>query len=59
MKNFKYTIALTCTLLFSVIAFAQPGFEDDVEDVAPIPGLVLAAVAGLAIGAKKIYSSKK
>jgi hypothetical protein len=45
---------------FTVLSYvnAQPGFDDDVQDVAPIPGLLLAAIAGLVIGVRKIYHKK-
>jgi hypothetical protein len=54
-------------MLFASIAFltvlsyvnAQPDFDNDVDDVgAPIPGLLLAAIAGLVIGVRKIYHKK-
>ncbi len=57
MKNYKLNSALVVTLLISVCSYAQgPGFADDVDDVAPIPGIVLAIISALCIG---VYSLRK
>lgn len=57
MKNYKLNIALAVTLLVSVCSYAQgPGFVDDVDDVAPIPGIVFAIISALCIG---VYSLRK
>ena len=48
--------------LLAVVSFANaqaPGFGTNVDDTgAPIPGLLLAAVAGIVIGVRKIYHKK-
>jgi hypothetical protein len=52
--------------MFTVFAFlavvsfanAQVSFGTNVDDQAPIPGLLLAALAGLVIGVRKIYHKK-
>lgn len=57
MKNNKYVIF---ALLFVVTtaAFAQPGFDDTVDDVAAIPGLLLAIAAAVGIGVAKLRNKK-
>lgn len=54
MKNLK--VILTFALIFATTlsSFAQgPGFVDDVDDVAPIPGIVMAIISAICIG---VYS---
>ena len=61
MKNYKYTLSailMLCTGCFMTAAAMQPGFDENVEDVAPLPGLIAAAVVGLFIGARKMYNSR-
>lgn len=58
MKNLKL-IALAAFLTLSTTAFAQgPAFDDDVEDVAPIPGIALAIAAAVGIGVVKLKRNK-
>ncbi|MEO9953006.1 hypothetical protein [Nonlabens sp.] len=61
MKNNKYLI-LAIFILVGTIAHAQaPGFVDDVndvEDTAPIPGLLLAVCAAIGIGVAKLRAKK-
>jgi len=60
MKNYKLIIAVVFTLLLSVVSNAQgPGFVDDVDDVAPIPGIVLAIVSALGIGIYSLRNKNK
>ena len=49
----KYLILLLF-LLVSTLSSAQPGFDPEVDDVAPIPGLILAAVAAIGVGVYKL-----
>jgi hypothetical protein len=58
MQVKKTMFVLIALLAFVSYANAQPGFDPDVVDAAPIPGLLLAAIVGLVIGAKKIYHKK-
>lgn len=67
MKNSKYAITLILILCACCIMVAQgsaPGFNDaggegeTVNDVAPIPGIIAAAVVGLYIGARKMYNNR-
>ncbi|WP_298952060.1 hypothetical protein [uncultured Nonlabens sp.] len=58
MNNNKYVV-LVIFILIGTIAHAQaPGFVDDVEDTAPIPGLLLAVCAAIGIGVAKLRSKK-
>ncbi|WP_405370068.1 hypothetical protein [Nonlabens sp. Asnod2-A12] len=58
MKNNKYLV-LAVFILVGTIAHAQaPGFVDDVEDTAPIPGLLLAVCAAIGIGVAKLRAKK-
>lgn len=55
-------IILGISLILSVTAaWAQPGFDDDVEDVeVPLDGgLSLLVAAGVGYGAKKLYDKNK
>jgi hypothetical protein len=58
MQGKKMMCALIAFLAVVSYANAQPGFGTNVDDTAPIPGLVLAAIAGLVIGVRKIYPKK-
>jgi hypothetical protein len=53
MKNSKYII-LVLFLIVTTISFAQPGFDEDVEDVASIPGLLFATAAAIGIAVSKL-----
>lgn len=53
MKNSKY-LFLVLFLLVTTVSFAQPGFEEDVEDVASIPGMLIAAAAAIGIAVSKL-----
>lgn len=55
MKFIK--VSLILFLAFSLDLSAQP-VPPDSNNNAPIPGLVWLAVAGAAVGAKKVYSKK-
>lgn len=56
MKN-KFILTVLFVMLVSICAYSQPpGFDDNVEDVAPLPGIILAAIAGLYLGFKKLKS---
>ncbi|MGB3592386.1 MAG: hypothetical protein WBA16_11940 [Nonlabens sp.] len=59
MKNKKHLLFVLIALLSSVYATAQPGFDPDVDDVAPIPGLLLAAAAGIVVGVKYLKENKE
>jgi hypothetical protein len=53
--------AILVLVLFSVVAYAQPGsggFGDDPQDVPVDAGLSFLIGAGIAYGAKKLYSKK-
>ena len=61
MKNSKYALSailMLCAGCFMNATAMQPGFEENVDDVAPLPGLIAAAVVGLFIGARKMYNSR-
>jgi hypothetical protein len=53
MKNNIYTV-LVILMISTTSAFAQPGFDDSVDDVAPIPGIVIAIIAAIGIGIVKL-----
>ena len=60
MKNNKYLV-LAIFILIGTMAHAQAGFMDDVtdvEDTAPIPGLLLAVCAAIGIGVAKLRAKK-
>ena len=57
MRNKKYILLVLMLLVISV-SYAQPGFDDDIEDVAPIPGLVVAVVAAIGLGTAKLIKKK-
>lgn len=57
MRNKKYILLVLMLLVISV-SYAQPGFDDDIEDTAPIPGLVVAVVAAIGLGAAKLIKKK-
>ena len=52
-----------CTLLFFIlfttISVAQPGFENDIEDTAPIPGIFLAVSAAVGLIVVKLRQDSK
>ena len=54
----KLYITLIVLIVSNSIVMAQPGFDDTVEDVAFIPGIVLAIAAALGIGIRKIMKKK-
>jgi len=58
MKNLKKTFLFFIALGTLTIASAQPAFEEEVDDTAPIPGIVIAVLAGLFIGGRKIYLNR-
>ncbi|MFB0904958.1 MAG: hypothetical protein QMB11_11290 [Nonlabens sp.] len=54
MKNNKYLV-LAILMIATTTAYAQPGFDGDVEDAqAPIPGIVIAVIAAIGIGIVKL-----
>jgi hypothetical protein len=55
MKN-RYIILLMA-LMATSMSYAQPTFVPVVDDT-PIPGLVLAAIAAIGIGAYKLKNKK-
>ena len=57
MRNKKYILLVLMLLVISV-SYAQPGFDDDIEDTAPIPGLVVAVVAAIGLGTAKLIKKK-
>lgn len=58
MQEKKIMCALIAYLVVVSLANAQPSFGTNVDDTAPIPGLVLAAIAGIVVGVRKIYQKK-
>jgi hypothetical protein len=58
MYGKKKMLALIAFLTLVSYAIAQSGFGDDVDDTAPIPGLLIAAIVGLVIGVRKTYPEK-
>ncbi|WP_405369129.1 hypothetical protein [Nonlabens sp. Asnod2-A12] len=54
MKIKKVLLTIIVIVAFSSVASAQAAFDPEVEDVAALPGLLIAAVAGLCIGGKKM-----
>jgi hypothetical protein len=61
MKKYilRLSLALTLTIITSVAVYAQPGFDDDVEDTPIDGGVSLLVGAGIAYGVKRIYDYKK
>jgi hypothetical protein len=61
MKKYLLTLTLTFSLLLfcTPSLFAQPGFDDDVEDAPIDGGIALLVVSGIGYGIKKIQVSKK
>jgi|LauGreDrversion4_1035100.scaffolds.fasta_scaffold05203_2 hypothetical protein len=61
MKKYilRLCLALTLTIITSVAVYAQPGFDDDVEDTPIDGGVSLLVGAGIAYGVKRIYYHKK
>jgi hypothetical protein len=53
MKKNTY-IVLAILMIATTSAYAQPGFDNTVDDVAPIPGIVIAIIAALGIGIVKL-----
>jgi hypothetical protein len=64
MKNilkaqFAFSLVVLIVLCCPVMVFAQPGFNNNVYDGAPIDGgLSLLAVAGAMYGVKKVFKPK-
>lgn len=56
MKTFKITFVLA--MLVSLDLAAQPAPPSS-DNPAPLPGLIILAAAGAAVGAKKVYDQKK
>jgi len=57
MKRFLLTACfITCATM--AVAAQGPGFVDDVDDVAPIPGIALAIAAAVGIGVVKLRRNK-
>ena len=58
MKNYKKILFIGAFLTAGMMYAQPPGFDPDVDDVgppaAPIPGLAIAALAGVAIGFKAL-----
>ncbi|MEO9954670.1 hypothetical protein [Nonlabens sp.] len=54
MKINKILLAIFVIVTFSVLTNAQAAFDPEVEDVAVLPGLVVATMEGLFIGGKKL-----
>lgn len=54
MKINKVLLTIIVIVSFSTVASAQAAFDPQVEDVAALPGLLIAAIAGLFIGGKKL-----
>ncbi|PPK93274.1 hypothetical protein LY01_02559 [Nonlabens xylanidelens] len=54
MKTNKILLTIFVIVTFSVVINAQAAFDPEVEDVAALPGLLAAAIAGLLIGGKKL-----
>ncbi|MFY7899687.1 MAG: PID-CTERM protein-sorting domain-containing protein [Chitinophagaceae bacterium] len=53
------TILLLLIILLPMIASAQPGFDDDVNDVPIDGGLSLLVAAGVGYGVKKMRDKRK
>lgn len=59
MKNNKTFVAFALCLFMTTISIAQPGFEETVDDVAPIPGILLAIAVAVGLGVRKTLKSRK
>jgi hypothetical protein len=59
MKNFLKVLVLALLLQVPILAFAQPEFEDDVDDVPVDGGISVLLIAGVAYGAKKMHDFKQ
>lgn len=59
MKKMIRIFAIALFLQIPLVLSAQPGFEDDVDDVPLDGGISVLLMAGAAYGAKKIYQSKQ
>lgn len=57
MKRFLLTVSFVICATMAVAA-QGPGFDDDVDDVAPIPGIALAIAAAVGIGVVKLRRNK-
>ncbi len=58
-KTFAAVLVIAIVFLLPVLAHAQPGFGDDVDDVPVDGGLSLLVAAGVGYGAKKLRARKK
>jgi hypothetical protein len=57
MKKYILKISILITLIISSnMIMAQPGFDDDVNDVPVDGGIAILLVAGLSYGAKRIHN---
>ncbi len=55
----KFILTATFIIGATITVAAQgPGFADDVDDVAPIPGIALAIAAAVGIGVVKLRRNK-
>lgn len=52
-------LTLLLTVTVSASLWAQPGFDDDVNDTPIDGGIALLVAAGLGYGLKKMYQAKK
>lgn len=60
MKKYILAMLLGAALLFTTNKlFAQPGFEDDVDDVPVDGGITLLIAAGAVYGIKKVVDTSK
>ncbi len=58
MKLKNRLVFLMVVLLVSASAAAQPAFDPDVDDVAPVPGIALALAVGLYLGVKQLRNKE-
>lgn len=58
MRN-KTSIIVAVFLLISTSAYAQPAFEEVVDDTAPIPGIFIAIAAAIGLGIMNQLRTKK
>lgn len=58
-KTVVAVLVIAIVFLLPVLAHAQPGFGDDVDDVPVDGGLSLLVAAGVGYGAKKLRARKK
>lgn len=58
-KHIKSLLAIALFTLITSAAWAQPGFDDDVNDVPLDGGITLLIGAGVAMGAKALYKQRK